>query len=64
MKIASVATLRHEIETEMNIWLGDSAKLLGTGNKSAGRRSRVSSNRLTHLFKEWRRLTMEADNEG
>ena len=62
MNFVSKEVLRMEIEEEMSDWLTDAMKLIRTGNKSAGRRSRVSSNRLTKLFKEWRRLTVEADN--
>lgn len=63
MNIARIDALRNEIVDEFGVFLNDSAKLLGTGQKAAGRRSRVSTNKLTKLFKQWRELTLEAGDD-
>ena len=41
----------------------DMDKYMQKGNKTASRRARVASNKLTKLFKEYRRLSAKIDNE-
>lgn len=49
-----------EIETLCNDFMVDAKNNLN-GNKTAGRRARKTTQRLTQLFKEYRKETIEAE---
>ena len=52
-----------EISYLMGVMQRNMDKHMQKGTKIASRRARVASNKLTKLFKEYRRLSAKIDNE-
>ncbi|MDG3582311.1 MULTISPECIES: histone H1 [Galbibacter] len=52
-----------KIETEIEAFQKDANSQLESGNKAAGTRARKSSLELTKLFKEFRKVSLEASKK-
>jgi len=65
MKVSKVKLDAHveRIKTTMDEFLVDHLKYIETGNKQASKRARVSSIKLNHLFKEYRKHSINSSVE-
>lgn len=52
--------LKEQIDVQMVLFMENARAFMEKGNKSAGKRSRLATNALTKLFKEWRKASMDA----
>jgi hypothetical protein len=52
--------LKAQIDEQINLFQDNAVAFIAKGNKTAGKRSRLASNALAKLFKEWRKATLES----
>lgn len=55
--------LKEQIDAQVVSFMENARIFMEKGNKSAGKRSRLATNALTKLFKDWRKLSMDASKE-
>lgn len=58
-----IDVLKEQIDTQVVSFMENARVFMEKGNKSAGKRSRVATNALAKLFKEWRKLTVDSSKE-
>lgn len=58
--ITSINELKALIDLDIEVFVTESEKAINQGNKSAAARSRKATSRLTKLFKQYRKLSVEA----